>query len=137
MKSITDYINETKDSKSSVGIEIFNKYFADFDISNIPLSIRKKKVANCKTIYDFSNDVSEEYLIGDTDDIYESKESSKQVEATQIMLNELKRKYKMNDYNFLAYDPNNVCIVKIDNIPNYLQTTNLVLMPNVLKMQQY
>lgn len=136
MKSLTDYIHETKNNIASIGVETFNKYFADFDITRIPLSIRKKVIIDYKTISDFTDDVSEEYIYGSKEDVYETKKSSKQVAATQVMLNELKNKYKMDDYNFLTFDPYNESIVKVDKIPNYLQTTNSVLMPKILENVQ-
>lgn len=132
MKKLIDFINENKQSE---GVKEFYKYFKDFDITNIPLNIRKQKATDFKKIFDFSNDISEEYLCSE-DVIDESKTSNVQVEATQIMLESLKEKYKLNDYNFLAYDPNNVCIVKIDKIPNYLQTTHSVLLQKVLENVQ-
>lgn len=89
-KKLIDFINENKQSE---GVKEFDKYFKDFDITNIPLNIRKQKATDFKKILDFSNDISEEYLCSE-DVIDESKTSNVQVEATQIMLESLKEKYK-------------------------------------------
>ena len=113
MKNLKEFIDINKIHK------LFKQFCDNFDITTIPLEDRKKTMdlAKINKIY---NELSESGLIGlDDKTIYEN--TNKKVESIYVVIDNLKEKYKLEDYNFEVYNPFGVDIVKVDNIPNYLQ----------------
>lgn len=133
MKSIKQFIVENEYKLYSVdeAHRLLNKYFNSLDFRVIPLSLRKKSIKDYQEIFNDTKLASEESLLQLKDNIYESLKTD--IESTQKAIQTLKDKYKMLDCQFKAIHPYDVQIVSVDKIPNYIATTNSVLLPLVRK----
>lgn len=125
MKNINEYIKENKQSKI---YNIFQQYFDNFDFDTIPDSERNKDAEDYEDIAKSIHMASEASL--DEDIIVEN--NNNEVHSILRTIEDLKYKYNMQDYQFRVYNPFEVQIVTVDNIPNYLQSNNSVLLQYVL-----
>ena len=102
---------------------LFKQYFDNFNFSSIPASERDKDPEDYVKIAKLSKLASEVDLSESI--IIESNDGS--IRSVLDVINELKSKYKMGDYQFSVYSPFDVQIITVDNITNYLQTTYSIL----------
>ena len=107
--------------------EIYNEYLNNFNILDIPKSIKDVEI-DYEFVSKFASDVSESAIIGINENTIVNN-----VEPISDVVKNLQAKYKINGMLFTVYDPFGVKIVKVENVPNYLQSTNSVLLPYIIK----
>lgn len=128
MKSLLTYIFEKKQAtRDNNPHHLFKQYFNNFDFDSIPFRERNKDVVDYEEIAKSSRMATE----ANTDDDVIIESNTENIESVSQVIEELKKKYQMNDYQFRVYSPFDVQIVTVDKIPNYLQSTNSVLMQYV------
>lgn len=137
MKKLTDYVKEKNiDLKDKLRVkklakEAFDRFLDEFDVSKYKNDL-DKQTTNFAEIYKFAHDISEDGYINDiygNDKINEDKK----IEPIYNVVERLKQRYHLFDYQFMAYAPNHVTVVSVKKIPNYLKTTNSILLNNTLE----
>lgn len=130
MKNINDYLIESANKKEkSKAYKSFQDYFDNFDFNSIPASERNKDVEDYEDIAKASKMATEASL---EDDVIIESNNNGEIKSVSQVVEELKVKYNMRDYQFRVYNPFEVQIVTVDQIPNYLESYNSVLMQFIL-----
>ena len=122
MKNINDYLIESSNKKEkSKAHKSFQEYFDNFDFNLIPVSERNKDVEDYEDIAKTSKMATEASL---EDDVIIESNNNGEIKSVSQIVEELKVKYNMKDYQFRVYNPFEVQIVTVDQIPNYLKNHN-------------
>lgn len=127
-----DFINENQGELQKQvnknNRQAYLDYVDNFDINTIPLSIRKKCYKSFTDIFNSRNDkFACEVTI---DDILESIEDQN-IESARKVVNELIETYGFDESMFKISNPNNVTYIKVYDVPIYLETTTMIIIPDI------
>jgi len=106
----------------NTNLKPFIEYIENFNINDIPLSVLSEWYIDYENIFDFTNDTCRsEFLNENHEFLYEEfTANDNKVYSVHDAVNTLVNIYKMDNNQFKVYDPFNVTIVSVKEIPDFI-----------------